>query len=215
MTQEELQSKTNAELVEMVKTQGLTVDAKNPAKPVKAELIKAIVDNTADEVDELTAIMEAEDNANAQAALKDAELEVIKEREPTAPVPKKMTRAQLKKKQFADKMKYCRVMATSNRSSETKTDLVTISWGNGLLGYHTDRVMLGKPWHVRQGALDNMNGSTVIIQVPKYTDTGASNGVERTTIPAYNIVDLGLLTQEEYSKMAEKQQIRNAAADAQ
>ncbi len=212
------EDKTNADLLKMVTEQGLTVDAKNPKKPNKSELIATlqIANNTTEEVAEenddfaLDAIMEADKVEDERVkeetrtqATHDTALEVVKDK------PKKLTRAQKKKAQYSDLMKLARVMITSNQTGQTKTELITVGWGNRLLGYNNDRVFLGKPWHVREGALRNLRDATVTEQVP--SDKGGS--ITRT-IPAYNIVNLGLLTMDEYKEMGEKQKMRDSAAEA-
>lgn len=186
------EEQTNAELKQLCADLGLDVEAKNPSKPNKAELIKAleIYDGTYEE--------EVTEEPGTETA-------------PTNK-PAKLNKAQLRRKQYQDKMKLVRVMITSNAVNQTKAgsdEVQTVSWGNRVLGYQTDRYILGKPWHVRQGALDNLRNSTITI--PAQNDE--QNKVDWNVVPAFNIVELAPLTKEEIKTIAEKQKVRNATVE--
>ena len=187
---------SNKELSELCEAVGVEVVAKG-SKPTKAELTAAL--------DEYYGVAE-------EAVADENESEAVDETVVGAEVDKsiairKKTKAQIRKEQYDENMKLVRVLVTSNATNQTKTELTTISWGNRLLGYHTDRVILGKPWHVRQGALNNMKDRKITNPV----QNEEQNRIDYVTVPAYNIVDLGLLSMKEYKEMAEKQKAKNAS----
>ncbi len=123
---------------------------------------------------------------------------------------KKMTRAQKRKIQRAELMPLKRVLITTNADNQTKQNLVFITWGNGLIGHLTDRVYLGKPWHVRQGALNNMKNALTRISI----QDEEGNQVKFETVPTYNIVDLAPLTEAEIKKIGTRQTIRDASIES-
>ena len=183
---------TNADMKELCEELGLDVEAKNPAKPNKAELSAAL--------DAYYGVTEE--------AEQEPEVEIIAEK-PKASHKKK--EASLRKKQYDAKMKKVRVMVTSNADNQTKHQNRTITWGNRVLGHNTDIVVFEKPWYIRQGALDNMKNATIV----KHFQNDDSGQPDSVVIPAYNIVELGHLSEEEIKKMARNQQVRNAALGAQ
>lgn len=185
------EEQTNADLKQLCEDLDLEVKAKNPSKPNKAELIAALneYDGVTPEVVE----------------------EIVQDESPEVESKGTLNKAQLRRHQHREKMKLVRVMATSNADNQTKVDLITISWGNDLLGYHTDRLLLGKPWHIRQGALDNLRATTIT----KPVQNEEQNKIDYNQIPAYNVQDLGLLSKDEYKALGEKQKVRDAAVSAQ
>lgn len=178
---------SNKELKELCEAVGADIVAKNPSKPNKTELISALDGYYGVSVD-----------------VDETEPEVVAV-QPGA--PKKLTKSQKRKLQYKDGMKLIRVLVTSNDTNQTKQELITVGWGNNLLGYHNDRIILGKPWHVRNGALANLRDRT--IKTPVQNEE--HNRIDYVTIPAYNIVDLGLLTMKEYREMGEKQKAKEAS----
>jgi len=221
---ENLQDMKLDELMELAKSKGITKfeNAKNPYKPNKTEAIEAITNgDSIAVVDDIDNIMAEEEQAlieakklEAQAAEEEVAKKAEKEAKSAGELMKKLGKNNLKKKQYKDLMKYNRVLITSNDDKQDKAELIFVTWGNRLLGHHTDRVYLGKPWHVREGALQNMKRARVVVQQPKYDKQGNENGVAYTEIPGYNIVELGLLKPEEYAEMGKKQAMRNAAAES-
>jgi len=182
---------TNAELVSYCEENEIEVESKGK-KPNKTELLAAVGVSGTEEDEFLAEAMEQVNKANATVKL-DKEAG-------------KLTKAQIKKEQFKKQMALQRVLITDNSDNQTKTDLMFVSWGNRILGYHTDRVLLGKPWHVRTGAMNNLRDAT--IYKPVQDDKGVVTTVK---VPKYNIVDLGLLSEAEYKVIGEKQKIRNAS----
>ena len=187
---------SNKELAELCEAVGAEVEAKNSNKPNK---------------DELRAALDKYYGINEQV-IEDKE-EVETPDFPQAPQSdtKVQTKAQKRRAQYEENMKLVRVLVTSNASNQTKQDLVNISWGNRLLGYNTDRVILGKPWHVRNGALKNMRNRTISSPV----QNEEQNRIDYVTIPAYNVVELGLLSMKEYREMGEKQKAKTASLAVQ
>jgi ABC-type enterochelin transport system substrate-binding protein len=188
------EDKTNKELVELCEELNIDVDAKNPSKPNKAELITAL---------------EAYDAETEDFVSGDDMVEQIEEAAEN-PAATTETKAQKRRRQVRELTKKVRVIATSNADNQTKTDLITIGWGNDLIGHQNDRLLLGKPWHIRQGALDTLRAMTI----NKAVQNDEQNRVDYVELPAYNVQDLGLLSKEEYKAMADKQKVRDAAVSA-
>ncbi len=188
------EDQTNADLSSLIEDLGIEVDAKNPKKPNKAELVAALYkyDGVVPEV---------------QEDEEDVKVEVVAK--PNA----KKTKGQLRREQSNKYMRLIRVTVTSNSSSQTKADprqVMTISWGNELLGYHTDRLILGRPWHVRYGALQNLTNCEITTSTQNYE----KNKIETTVGPAYNIDKMTPLTRVELDKMAKRQTIRDSSIEA-
>ena len=185
---------TNAELSSLIEDLGIDVEAKNPKKPNKAELVAAL--NKYDGVD-----------PEAEEAIEEPQ-EVQKK----AKSAKQTKKAQYKE-QYNKMMKLMRVNVTSNSQSQTKpmpNQVLPVSWGNRVLGYHTDRLILGKPWHIRYGALLNLKNSVTTISV----QNDEKNRVDTQVIPSYNIIELKSLTKPELDKMAKRQIIRDESLEA-
>ena len=185
---------TNAQLKEACDDFGLVVKAKNPAKPNKTEFLEALNDFKAKQ-DKIHGIdREAEDAAAKEAGS-----------EANAPTPKRRpkTQAQLMK---LDVMKKDRVIVRDMQESQTKDELISVNWGNRLIGRHTDFVDLsGEPQYVRRGALYNLRAATMTIQQPK-----KGGGVEMARKPRFVVVDVEPLTEEELAKLAAQQAMRNS-----
>ncbi len=134
-----------------------------------------------------------------------------KEKEPEIKEVKKLTRSQKRRKQYNELMALKRVIITSNSTNQTKTDgIERIAWGNRLLGHQVDNIVLGKPWHVREGALRNLRNS--IIRQPIQDDD--ANTVKFETVPAWNIQVLEPLSKEEIERIAKRQTIRDASIES-
>ena len=188
------EEQTNAELSSLIEDLGIDVDAKNPKKPNKAELVAALYKYDGVEPEK---VAEVESEADVKAVVK----------------PKKQTKAQKRREQRNKYMRLIRVTVTSNSSSQTKMDpkqFMTISWGNELLGYHTDRLILGKPWHIHYGALQNLADCEISTSV----QNDEKNRIETTVGPAYNIDKMTPLTRDELEKMAKRQIIRDSSLAA-
>ncbi len=202
---------TNKDLAEYCIDEGIKVDSKNVSKPTKPELLKAIKEF---ETKQSEPVETATEEEIEDEGMTDVD-EFLTQMNPEPPVPvksktAKLTRAQKRKIQYNELMPLKRVMITTNADNQTKTNLVFITWGNGLLGHKTDRVYLGKPWHVRQGALNNMRDAMTRISI----QDEEGNQVRFETVPTYNIVDLAPLTKDEIERIGKRQIIRDASIES-
>jgi hypothetical protein len=173
-------------------------------KPSKDDYINALQDFDKEQG------FEEEPKAEIENVELEPEIEVKKDKKLTAA----QKRSQLKRKQFDELMVLKRVIITSNQENQTKDPIGAVryvTWGNGLIGHKTDRYILGKPWHIRQGALNNLKEATLFKSQPN-PSTGAPETVE---VPFWNIQTLDPLSKDELKKMGEKQKVRDAALDAQ
>jgi hypothetical protein len=124
---------------------------------------------------------------------------------------KKILKRKKKKEQLLRLTKLVRVLITSNQDNQTVSNTInqvyTVGWGNRLIGYYVDRFILNKPWHIRQGALNNL-------RMAKYKKPVVNPRTHELTfveVPAYNIEILTPLSTEEIRKMAEKKKLRDAS----
>jgi len=182
---------TNAELKAACEDFGLEVKAKNPAKPNKTEY--------------LTAINEFKEKQNNTHAEKNAEKAKLAE---AAPVTDGSKRKPQSKSQLVklDLFRKERVIVRDMQESQTKDELISVSWGNRLTGGQTDWVDLGgEPQYVRRGALNNLREATMMIQTPK-----AKGGVEMTRKKRFVIVDVDPMTEEELAALKAVQEVRNS-----
>ena len=184
---------TNAELKEACEEFGLEVVANNPSKPNKAEYLKTLNDFKAQQ-DKIHGIEDTEEPTDEEesAPKKDAS----SKRKP-------QTRAQLVK---LDAMKKDRVIVRDMQESQTKDELISVNWGNKLIGRHTDWVDLsGEPQYVRRGALYNLRDATMSVQQPK-----PGGGVEMVTKKRFVVMDVDPMTDEELKQLASVQSMRNS-----
>ena len=208
------ESMKNADLKEYCVEEGIDVDSKNVSKPTRAEYISAIEafeGNNAEKVvtEEFETIV---DNSDF-----DREVETIKAKgaengvQEESKTKKVETRKDKKRKQYNELMSLKRVIITSNAVNQTKTGgIERISWGNRLLGHNTDNVIIGKPWHVREGALRNLKNAKINQSIQD--DEG--NQVRFEIIPAWVIQYLDPLTKDEIKKIAKRQTIRDASIES-
>ena len=121
----------------------------------------------------------------------------------TSPKRKPQSRAQLVK---LDAMKKDRVIVRDMQETQTKDELISVNWGNKLIGRHSDWVDLsGEPQYVRRGALYNLRDATMSVQVPK-----KGGGVEMVTKKRFVVVDVDPMTEEELAQLASIQSMRNS-----
>ena len=151
---------TNAELKALVDDFELTVEAKTPGKPNKAELIAAIVKfkkgqdaiNGIEEEEETLANIDDSENDELESSPK-----VVK------PLPQRLLPIEIRKAlQKADLLRKERVIIFDKQHTQTKMPVIMVTWGNKLVGIHTDVVNLqsGKPQYIRRGALANLRLAT-------------------------------------------------------
>ncbi len=198
-----LRDMTNKDLKEYCENEGIDVDSKNVSKPTKNEFIDAIqkfekVQN--DGSDELLNISEPEI------------LNVKKENITKTVTTKKLTRLEKKKKQEKRLLAKKRVIITSNSDNQTKVknSMFWATWGNRLVGHRTDRVILDKPWHIREGALENLRSSVITESI----QDEEGNKVSTVTKQAYIIQELTPLTEDERNVIAKRQTIRDSSIDS-
>ncbi len=204
----------NKDLKEYCEDEGIDVDSKNVSKPTRAEYIDSIERfESGNAVKVVTAEPETILDTEPEVIEDDFTKEVTAMKKSTGAKDnlKVETRAQKRRKQHAELMTLKRVIITSNATNQTKTGgIERISWGNRLLGHNTDNVVIGKPWHVREGALRNMKSAIITQSVQD--DEG--NQVSKETVPSWVIQYLDPLTTKEIEKIAKRQAIRDASIDS-
>ena len=180
---------TNAELKEACEDFGLKVAAKNPAKPNKTEYLEA-----------LNAFKAEQDKLHGRDREEEAKAE---EEAPKGPKKKVQSPAQLQK---LDLMRKERVIVRDMQESQTKDELISVSWGNRLLGRQTDWVDLsGEPQYVRRGAIQNLKDATMTVHVPK-----PNGGVSMERKKRFVVVEVEPLTEKELEELAAQQKMRNS-----
>ena len=209
---EELLKMTNKELVAYCERNNIDVDSKNVSKPTKPELF-ASIEAAGDLMEEASIEVEGLDEFD------DSDLDDFLDisDEPAVPTrenfrEEKKTRAELRKEQHNELMPFIRVIITENDKNQTTipTQVHYSTWGNRLLGHHTDRFVCGAKWHVRRGALYNLQGMMVAISV----QDEEGNTIKHETIPKYIVQELPPLTQEEREAIAKRQLIRDSSIDS-
>lgn len=206
---------TNKELTEYCTLMGINVESKNVSKPTKAELLLAISEYEAaipktsvatdDEIDAEIAKMELEagiipsatDNVTTPAIINLTPEEIEEQKR------KDKARSRLKKKR--ENQFKVRVIINSNDPNQNRlsTQAEYVTWGNST-GHYTDIFVVGKPWMIRKGALNNLKNKKIIKSITN--DEGVV--VKQETIPAYIIQELPLPTKEELAIIAKRQIIR-------
>ena len=188
---------TNKELKEVCDEVELEFpEAKNPSKPNKTEMITALQKHDGTWIspkEEASIAAEAEEVQKALGATK------------STPLTKRQKQRQIKR----SKMALQHVIITSNDRSVThkmKNVVYYFGWGNsGFLGYQNDKAIMGKPWHVRQGALDRLED--MVLSIPFQPE--GSNRIEYEVIPAFTVQRLNQLTEDERRIIGKRQQIRD------
>ena len=209
------ESMKNADLKEYCADEGIDVDSKNVSKPTRAEYIasiEAFESQLGEKVvtEEFETIAD-EDDFTREVTMIKAEGNQDGVQEEETKTKKVITRREKKRSQHKELMALKRVIVTSNATNQTKTNgIERISWGNRLLGHQTDNVVIGKAWHVREGALRNLKNAIITQSVQD--DEG--NQVRFETVPAWVIQYLDPLTKDEINKIAKRQTIRDASIDS-
>ena len=178
---------TNAELKEACEDFGLEVKAKNPAKPNKSEYVEALTTFKA-----------------AQDAIHDGK------EKPMSPAPvtdgskrKPQSTAELIRLDLFNKV---RCIVHDQQESQTKDELISVSWGNRTTGGQTDMVDLsGEPQYIRRGAINNLKDATMPLHKSK-----AGGGVDIDKKKRFIVVETEGLTEEELKDLANKQKLRTA-----
>lgn len=211
---------TNKELKAYCDTKGIDVDSKNVSKPTKTEYLVAIskfnieknAESSAEDLIDTEGLTDEDIDALQELGDVDDFLD-ISDDTPVAPVAKKkkQTRSEKRKEQWDTLMPLRRVLITSNSTSQTttKNQVHYCTWGNRLLGHQTDRFIVGKSWHVREGALRNLENME--ISNPIQDDEG--NTVKFESIKAYVIQRLDQLTLDELQIIGKRQIIRDSSIE--
>ncbi len=194
--------KTNKELKEICEERNIEVDSKNVSKPTKKEFLTAI----------------EKDDASADSFLTDNAIEIVEKVEEKTETKvdvkeakkKELTKSEMKRMQFNELMAMKRVIVTQVGDNQTKLQNKTFSWGNRVVGHQTDRVVFGKPWHVREGALRNIRAAMVTESVQNFEQ----NRVDTITKPEYIVQDLTPLTKKEIEAIAKRQTIRDSSLES-
>ena len=200
---------TNKDLQTLIEDFELTVNPKTPGKPTKAELV-AVLNAYKTQQDIINGI-EPEVAADEDEEELDTNVEsesVLKSVEPKIAVAKparELSRNERKALQRADLMRKERVIVHDMQDTQTKVPAMTVTWGNGLVGIHTDVIELasGKPQYVRRGALANLRLSTYTqsIQEEEY------GPVEQRTEFRFSIKELDGLSEDEIANLAAQQRL--------
>ncbi len=197
--QKTFEEMTNEELKTLCADFDLTVSAKNPAKPNKSELLTAL-----NEFKTQQDII----NGNIEAPVEDAP--ATKEPEKKIVLASKLPRSKRKKLQWADLARKECVFITDMRQSQTNDHALFVSWGNGLIGHHTDVVNLEgrNKQYIRRGALANLRNVTM--EGLDQEDFGGE--LVPKPIPRFLITPAEGLSYEELKKKRVEQQIKAANA---
>ena len=199
---------TNKELQALIDDFELTVQAKTPNKPTKAELI-ATLEAFKKEQNRINGIEDEEEN-DELVGEDDSGSTKPKKTEDVAKPAKSYSKAERKKLQMADLLRKERVLIYDVQDNQTKIPAITVTWGNSLIGFHSDVINLesGKPQYVRRGAIANLRNATFTRSIQEEEFGPVKNVVEER----FNIKELDGLTEEEIEILASKQKMFNAKA---
>ena len=192
---------TNKELQTLIDDFELTVDAKIPSKPTKAELIAT-----------LTKFKVQQDVINGvepEVEEDDENDELVPEKKVvTSKAAKDLPLNERRALQRADLLRKERVLVYDVQDTQTKMPAMTVTWGNSLIGIHSDVINLesGKPQYIRRGALANMRNATFTRSIQEEEFGPVINRTEFR----FNIKELDGLTEDEIEALAAKQKMMNA-----
>lgn len=180
---------TNAELKEACKDFGLEVIARNPGKPNKEEYLTA-----------LNAFKDSQDTLHGIEEVEEVKKEVVTSK----PKKKVQSKPQLMK---LDLFKKDRVIVHDQQESQTKDEMVSISWGNRLIGGQTDWVDVasGEPQYIRRGAIGNLKTANMVTHVSK-----ANGGADRASKKRFIVVEQENLTDAQFEDLKNQQKMRNS-----
>ena len=200
---------TNKDLQTLIEDFELTVNPKTPGKPTKAELV-AVLNAYKTQQDIINGI-EPEVAADEDEEELDTNVESVSVPKPVEPKiavakpARELSRNERKALQRADLMRKERVIIHDMQDTQTKVPAMTVTWGNGLVGIHTDVIDLSssKPQYVRRGALANLRLSTYTqsIQEEEY------GPVEQRTEFRFSIKELDGLNEDEIANLAAQQRL--------
>lgn len=203
---------TNKELQALIDDFELTLEAKNPSKPTKAELV-ATLTKFKREQDVLNGNIDDEENdelVNDSDSGSEGEIPASKKEVKASKPARELSQAERKKLQMADLLRKERVLVYDVQDNQTKTPAMSVTWGNSLIGFYTDMVNLesGKPQYIRRGALANLRDATFTRSIQEEEFGPVINQTEFR----FNIKELDGLTEEEIESLAAKQKLFNSKA---
>ena len=203
---------TNKELQALIDDFELTLEAKNPSKPTKAELV-ATLTKFKREQDVLNGNIDEEENdelVNDSNSGSEGEIPVSKKEVKPSKPARELSQSERKKLQIADLLRKERVLVYDVQDNQTKTPAMSVTWGNSLIGFYTDMVNLesGKPQYLRRGALANLRDATFTRSIQEEEFGPVVNQTEFR----FNIKELDGLTEEEIETLAAKQKLFNSKA---
>lgn len=195
---------TNKELQALIDDFELTVDAKIPGKPNKAELVATLVAFKKSQ----NAINGIEDDTEDED--ENDELESTNVKKILQSVAQKdMPREKKKELQKADLLRKERVIIFDKQNTQTKVPAISVTWGNRLIGFYTDMIHLnGKPQYVRRGALANLKLATFTYSFQEEEFSPVQNITEER----FEIKELDGLTEDEIENLAAQQKINKVYA---
>ena len=203
---------TNKELQALIDDFELTLEAKNPSKPTKAELV-ATLTKFKREQDVLNGNTDDEENdelVNDSNSGSEGENTASKKEVKASKPARELSQADRKRLQMADLLRKERVLVYDVQDNQTKTPAMSVTWGNSLIGFYTDMVNLesGKPQYIRRGALANLRDATFTRSIQEEEFGPVINQTEFR----FNIKELDGLTEEEIETLAAKQKLFNSKA---
>ena len=203
---------TNKELQALIDDFELTLEAKNPSKPTKAELV-ATLTKFKREQDVLNGNTDDEENdelVNDSNSGSEGENTASKKEVKASKPARELSQAERKRLQMADLLRKERVLVYDVQDNQTKTPAMSVTWGNSLIGFYTDMVNLesGKPQYIRRGALANLRDATFTRSIQEEEFGPVVNQTEFR----FNIKELDGLTEEEIESLAAKQKLFNSKA---
>ena len=202
---------TNKQLAAYCATNSIDVDSKNVSKPTKTEYLKSIESaGHMVEEDEILneGLEDVEDLGDVDEFLD------ISDDTPSMPTrgPVKVSRAERRLSLHNELMPLRRVIITENDKNQTglQNQVHFATWGNRLIGHHTDKFICGSAWHVREGALNNLIGMMANISI----QDEEGNTIKHDRVPKFVIQRLDPLTQEERETIAKRQLIRDSSIES-
>ena len=198
---------TNAELSNLAKELNVEVEAKNPGKPNKGELLAALdAFKNKQDIANGVEVDESEGTIPEDTDTEDTPPTVTPE--PEGPKPIKATKKPSTKAALmrADLFRKERVIVNDNQANQTKDEMISVSWGNRKIGAQTDFVSLtGEEQYIRRGALANLREATYVKHEPK-----PNGGDQMVITKRFVIADVEGMTQKELDELGNKQAMRNA-----
>jgi hypothetical protein len=203
----------NNELMALCDELGVDVESKNVSKPTKAELIAALTQYDKETNEFLDDGSDDTGNYKDDVPIASNDKPIpfngkipLEDRDPAT-----LTRDELRQLQRDQLLSLQRVIITSNDHTvtiKTKNRVNYVSWGNELLGFHTNRYVLGKKWILPRGAVNQLKKVNFTYPVQDEDE----NVVGFETVPMFQVVELPLPTEEEMNLMKKRQTILDEAA---